>query len=260
MRVNRLVGAGVAIVLSGSLLAPAAAASPSASDAPSAAQVSEPAAKKKAKLPKCRVDDDLTRYRKLNHWRRSMLDHEVRLPSVYVPKDLVPVSRAKVGGSGKVRKIIVKNLRAMGKDARAAGAAFSVRSAYRSYATQKATFAYWRSKLGYTAALRTSARAGHSEHQLGTTIDLRAAGSTTSDFGAFARTKSGRWVAKHAWKYGFVMSYPEGKTSKTCYKYEPWHFRYVGKKTAKAVRKSGLTLREYLWREYYKPKKEKSRS
>src|SRR5690606_36094394 len=86
-----------------------------------------------------------------------------------------------------------------------------------------ATFARWQRELGYAAALRTSARAGHSEHQLGTTVDLRAAGSTTSSFSAFGRTKSGRWVAKHAWKYGFVMSYPEGQTDKTCYKFESRH-------------------------------------
>jgi D-alanyl-D-alanine carboxypeptidase len=44
------------------------------------------------------------------------------------------------------------------------------------------------------------------------------------------------------------MSYPKGKSpSKTCYKYEPWHFRYVGKDAAAAIHSSGLTLREYLW-------------
>ncbi|NLF04002.1 MAG: M15 family metallopeptidase [Actinomycetales bacterium] len=208
-----------------------------------------------SKLPKCRVADDLTRYRKLKHWGVTLVDHTLRLPKKYAPKDLVPVSRAKVAGSGSVRKIIVKDLRAMAKAARKAGAAFAVRSAYRSYASQKATFASWQRRLGYAGALKASARAGHSEHQLGTTIDLRAAGSSTSSFSAFGKTKAGRWVAKHAWKYGFVMSYPEGETDKTCYKFEPWHFRYVGKGTAKAVRKSGLTLREYLWREHHQPKK-----
>jgi hypothetical protein len=45
------------------------------------------------------------------------------------------------------------------------------------------------------------------------------------------------------------MSYPKGRTAVTCYAYEPWHYRYVGKTTAAAVRASGLTLREYLWRQ-----------
>jgi len=206
------------------------------------------------KLPKCRVDDKLTRFRKLKHWDKSLLDHTLRLPKAYAPKDLVPVSRAGVAGSGSVRKLVVKDLRAMAKAAKKAKSAFAVRSAYRSYATQRATFASWQRKLGYAGALKASARAGHSEHQLGTAIDLRAAGSTSSRFAGFEKTKAGKWVAKHAWKYGFVISYPAGMTAKTCYKFEPWHLRYVGKKTAKAVRKSGLTLREYLWRTHESPK------
>ncbi len=207
------------------------------------------------KLPKCRVDDTLTRFRKLTHWDKTLLDYTLRLPKAYAPKDLVPVSRAGVAGSGSVRKLVVKDLRAMAKAAKKAGAAFAVRSAYRSYATQRTTFASWQRQLGYAGALKASARAGHSEHQLGTAIDVRAAGSTSSRFAGFEKTKAGKWVTKHAWKYGFVISYPEGKTAKTCYKYEPWHLRYVGKKTAKAVRKSGLTLREYLWREYEAPRR-----
>ena len=45
------------------------------------------------------------------------------------------------------------------------------------------------------------------------------------------------------------MSYPKGKTTLTCYMYEPWHYRYVGRDVAAKVRASGLTLREYLWRQ-----------
>ena len=49
------------------------------------------------------------------------------------------------------------------------------------------------------------------------------------------------------------MSYPKGKTSVTCYAYEPWHYRYVGRTRAAKIRASGLTLREYLWREQNTP-------
>lgn len=209
----------------------------------------------KKKLPRCRVGDTLAKYRKPKHWKKTLLDHSLRLPAKYAPKDLVPVSRAKVSGSGSVRKIIIKDLRAMARAAKRAGAPFAVRSAYRSFATQRATFASWQRKLGYAGALRVSARAGHSEHQLGTTIDVRAAGSTSSRFSGFERTRAGKWLAKHSWKYGFVISYPEGETAKTCYKFEPWHLRYLGADTAKAVRKSKLTLREYLWRKHYRPRK-----
>ena len=40
-------------------------------------------------------------------------------------------------------------------------------------------------------------------------------------------------MAANAYKYGFIMSYPLGSVDKTCYGYEPWHFRYVGRTTAK---------------------------
>ena len=51
----------------------------------------------------------------------------------------------------------------------------------------------------------------------------------------------------HAWEYGFVMSYPRGKIDVTCYDFEPWHFRYVGRELAASIHGSGLTPREYLW-------------
>ena len=39
----------------------------------------------------------------------------------------------------------------------------------------------------------------------------------------------------------------EWSPQRTCYKAEPWHFRYVGRDAARAVRESGLSLREWLW-------------
>jgi D-alanyl-D-alanine carboxypeptidase-like protein len=102
---------------------------------------------------------------------------------------------------------------------------------------------------GYSSAIKSSARAGHSEHQLGTTLDLRSwGGSAPWYYADWGRTKAGTWLRTNAWKYGFVMSYPKGKISVTCYAYEPWHFRYVGRPMAAAIRASGLTLREYLWK------------
>ena len=53
--------------------------------------------------------------------------------------------------------------------------------------------------------------------------------------------------AGNAWKYGWVMSFPKGKRSITCFHYEPWHYRYVGREVAREIHESGLTIREYLW-------------
>jgi D-alanyl-D-alanine carboxypeptidase len=203
-----------------------------------------------AALPPCRIDDTLTQYRTLADWRRSLLDLEFRLSSTYAPADLRSTADAGLDAGQSVRKHVLADLKAMATAARAAGARLAVQSAYRSYATQKSTFEYWVNVHGWDVAIKESARAGHSEHQLGTTIDFRSYGGDAPwNYTDWATTKAGRWMKANAWRYGFVMSYPKGKTTVTCYTYEPWHYRYVGRDRAAQIVKSGLTLREFLWRE-----------
>ena len=200
-------------------------------------------------LPSCRVADTLTKQRSYAAWDRTVLDTRYRLGSSYYPTDLRSTSNAGLNSGHRVRSFVIADLKAMAKAARAAGARLAVQSAFRSYSTQKSTFAYWSRVSGYSAALKSSARAGHSEHQLGTTVDFRSyGGSAAWYYRDWGTTKAGAWLKKNAWKYGFVMSYPKGKTSVTCYSYEPWHYRYMGRAEAAKVRASGLTLRQYLWR------------
>jgi zinc D-Ala-D-Ala carboxypeptidase len=199
--------------------------------------------------PSCRYADVLTLHRAYGDWGRTLLDTILMLPRTYAPGDLVDTGTAGVNGGYRVRSLIGADLRAMATAARAAGAPIAVVSGYRSYDAQAATFQHWVSVGGYEQALRTSARAGHSEHQLGTTIDVTSAGGaapwTYADWGT---TKAGAWMRSNAWRYGFVMSYPKGAEATTCYSYEPWHYRYVGRTTAANVVASGLPLRTYLWR------------
>ena len=205
-------------------------------------------------LPSCAVADTLTQHRTLADWPRSLLDSRYRLASTYAPTDLRSTADAGLNGGYKVRAHVIADLKAMAKAARAAGARLSVQSAYRSYATQKTTFQYWVDLHGYDYALKESARAGHSEHQLGTSIDFRSYGGPAPwDLTDWATTKAGKWMKANAWKYGFIMSYPKGKTSVTCYMYEPWHYRYVGRERAIWVRASEVTLREFLWAEQTRP-------
>jgi LAS superfamily LD-carboxypeptidase LdcB len=205
-------------------------------------------------LPACKVADTLTKYRGLDHWNRSLLDPTYRLSSSYIPSSLRSTSYAGLNGGYSVRSFVIADLKAMASAARSAGARFVVRSAYRSYKTQKATFDYWVRVHGYATALKESARAGHSEHQLATTLDLGSYGGRAPwDYTDWGTTKVGSWLRGNAWKYGFIMSYPKGKTTVTCYRYEPWHFRYVGRARAATIRASGLTLREFLWREQNTP-------
>ncbi len=223
--------------------------------APSAAAVSSVALAARAAaapLPACAYKDIKTRFRGEGQWRKTLLDTRLKVGRKYAPNDLVPVSRANIAGGGKVRKVIIGDLKAMAKAARKAGKAIAVQSAYRSYSQQVSTFRYWVSVSSYQRALKVSARPGHSEHQLGTTIDVRSASSTKAPwaYDDWATTGPGRWMKANAWKYGFVMSYPKGKASRTCYSYEPWHYRYVGRARARAIHESGLTPREYLWRHF----------
>ncbi|HWJ76603.1 MAG TPA: D-alanyl-D-alanine carboxypeptidase family protein, partial [Niallia sp.] len=59
-------------------------------------------------------------------------------------------------------------------------------------------------------------------------------------------TEAGKWLVNNAHKYGFILRYPQGKEKITGYMYESWHFRYLGIQLATDVKKSSLTLEEYL--------------
>lgn len=198
-------------------------------------------------LPDCRYDDILTTPRGYGDWATTLVDTILRVPGTYAPPDLVSASRAGIAGGGKVRAVMIDDLRAMTKAAAAAGNPIGIQSAYRSYASQKDVFDSWVAQFGYQRALEVSARPGHSEHQLGLAIDFRSEPAADSLSSSWATTPAGKWMKTHAWQYGFVMSYPKGTMDVTCYAYEPWHFRYLGRDLAARVHASGLTPREYLW-------------
>lgn len=201
-----------------------------------------------APLPACAYQDVLTALRSYADWPRTLLDTIYMVSSSYAPGDLVDTSTAGLNGGYAVRGLVGSDLAALTAAARAAGVPIQVASGYRSYATQQATFDYWVSVSGYEAALRKSARPGHSEHQLGTTLDFTSAGGRPPwEYADWAATPAGAWMAANAWRFGFVMSYPRNSFATVCYDYEPWHYRYIGRDAAAQHRFSGLTLREWLW-------------
>ena len=200
-------------------------------------------------LPTCRYDDVLTARHALDAWNTSLLDTTYMLPADYHPNDLVSTSPAGAGGGHSIRRLVVSDLAAMLSAARGAGRPISIVSAFRSYAAQETTFAQNVAKYGRELALRRSARPGHSEHQLGTTIDVTHAGGAAAwNYRDWAAHPTGAWMRDNAWRYGFVMSYPKGSFATVCYDYEPWHYRYVGRPMAADLRATGLTPREFLWR------------
>jgi len=204
-------------------------------------------------LPACVVADEPALALGYDDWRFTLLDTRFALPETYEPPDLVAVATAFPAGSaaaagGRLRGLVIDDLRAMVSDALAAGHQLAVQSAYRDHRYQAETFRYWADRQGYASAMATSARAGHSEHQLGTALDLRSLdGQAAWDLEDWGTTPEGAWVSANAWRYGFVMSYPPGKQELSCYAYEPWHYRYFGKELAATIQASGLTAREVLW-------------
>lgn len=181
----------------------------------------------------------------------TVLDRSYALPADHVPSDLVAASAAGLEGSSgarRVRAILIDDLRAMRIAWLAAGLTIEVESGYRSYADQAVTFDGWVARIGHDEALARSARPGHSEHQLGTAIDVVSPG-WSGRFGDWAvDSAEGAWMAEHAWEYGFVMSYPADGLDATCYGYEPWHYRWIGREAAAEHRASGLHLRSFLER------------
>lgn len=210
-----------------------------------------------APLPACGYGDEPAPYAGVHEWRHTLLDTTFRLDADYVPDDLVELQAAlahlapgevMAAAGHRLRRSAANDLVALFQAAEAAGVQLAVQSAYRSYEYQASTFQYWTDLEGREEALRTSARAGHSEHQLGTSVDLRSRhGPPAWDLEDWATTPEGAWVMDHAHHYGFVLSYPEGEEHRSCYAYEPWHYRYLGRELAEEIHATGDPPRVYLW-------------
>lgn len=179
-----------------------------------------------------------------------LVNKEYRLPSTYAPKDLVSASGSGIvsGNSYYLRSIVINDLKNLVNDAKSDGITLTIVSGYRSYSTQLSTYNSWLKKNNYDVDYvdTFSARAGHSQHQLGTAIDFSSTEVWGDNWSLFEKTKASDWLAKNAYRYGFVISFPKGYESVTGYKYESWHYRYIGKSNALEMVNSGMILERYL--------------
>lgn len=210
------------------------------------------------------------------------------LPPDYIPKDLVNLRSLEAIRDPKacdaeqcLRREAATALRAMMAEMTARGFPGKVESAYRSYGNQCGTFQHWAKDGTFCAATEQSALPGHSQHQLGTTVDLFTEQWAKDVRGVFREgfgcTPAGKWLREHSWEHGFVMPYPihpddehprqrclaradipVGINPRTGYRFEHWHFRYVGKAPAAeffedygnsdAASPRALTLEQWLRR------------
>ena len=185
-----------------------------------------------ARFPK----DDLSLY--------YLIDKKHSVEESYVPTHLVKVQSNNAYVVNKkdiyLREDAEAALREMAGHAKADGITLDVSSTYRSYAYQKNLFDYWVKVDGLEEAERESARPGTSQHQLGCAIDF---GSIDDDYD---KTPGGQWMYKHAAEYGWSLSFPKGYEDVTGYRWECWHFRYIGIEACKFQKKWFNNVQQFM--------------
>lgn len=119
-------------------------------------------------------------------------------------------------------------------------------SGFRTIARQTTLFNNYVKRDGLEAALTYSARPGHSEHHTGLGMDITTADTELCKDPEIAAVM--QWLNDNAYKFGFILRYPEGKTEETGYIFEPWHYRYVGTELAKTLYNNGdwITMEAYF--------------
>lgn len=144
--------------------------------------------------------------------------------------------------------------RQMIDDAAAGGIELQICSSYRSKELQQTLFdnkynEYLNQGYGEDEAYEKTAKIiaipGTSEHHTGLAMDIVTPSYQTLDEG-YADTDAAKWLAANAYKYGFILRYPEDKQDITKITFEPWHYRFVGVENAEKIKNSGLCLEEYV--------------
>lgn len=180
-----------------------------------------------------------------------LVNKDYSLPDGYAPEDLVRPNVLFSFGDQDIeksylREAAAKALELMFSEGKKNGIDLFAVSGYRSYDRQVAVFNAEVSKYGEEKAVQAVAIPGSSEHQTGLSMDLSSQSANFELSEEFGETVEGKWIAENAHRYGFILRYPKGKEGITGYKYEPWHFRYVGKEAAAIIYEKQLTLEEYF--------------
>ena len=179
------------------------------------------------------------------------------LPQGYMPTDMVSLDSYGVSTLREgtmLRREAAESLARLMEAASAVGEDLIVASAYRSYEEQEAIHSELTNFHGEEAVSRISAPPGHSEHQLGTTVDFTNHEAQYRVSSAFESTNAYGWLLEHAEDYGFVQSYEKGKEQETGYQAESWHYRYVEVENARRVENANLSLQAFLAQEGILPR------
>lgn len=169
-----------------------------------------------------------------------LINKENKILDTWAPQDLVVINND-LDGKYYLRKEAADSWNTMKESALNDGIEMHVISAYRTKSYQEQLYNKYLATDPdnapyYSAAPRSS------EHELGLAIDVSYDVYLHHDL---QESTVGKWMAKNAYKYGWIMRYPDNKTDITGYIFESWHYRYVGVTLATLLQEQGLTLEEY---------------
>ena len=156
------------------------------------------------------------------------------LPYDYRPADLDTV------GEVLLRYEAALWLEQLVADAAADGVTLNPISGYRDASYQDSLYSGYVDSVGVEWADAQSAQGGFSEHQTGLAVDFSP---TTAEF---YNSPAAYWLEDNAYRYGFIIRYPDAGSDLTLYIYEPWHIRYVGTKVSSYMHDHNIvTFEEY---------------
>ena len=169
-----------------------------------------------------------------------------KLPDDYVPNDLVLVdARCSAKDGIYLRSEANDNFYKMCMNMISLNLNMKAISGYRSYEYQTKLHNDYINNDGYEAAIKYSAKPGHSEHETGLVVDVMGSNKAYTNF---SDTDEYQYILKHASDYGFIIRYDNEFV--TGYINEPWHLRYVGREVAEKLKKDNITLDEYIYLNY----------
>lgn len=165
-----------------------------------------------------------------------------KLKKEYIPHDLEIINLKYSTQNKYLKKEAKIAFEKLSEEAQLRNLSIIAVSTYRSYEYQYNLYNYYVETKGIEYADLCSARPGHSEHQTGLAIDVMG---SNNDYDLFEESVEFNWMKNNAHLYGFILRYPKGKETITGFKYEPWHYRYVGVEVATYLYQNNLTLEEY---------------
>lgn len=204
--------------------------------------------KEKKETPKPEVDPETdTRFSDTNSILL-VVNKKHKLDETYVPSDLTAAKVETNGTEWTLRKEASEAIEELFNAAKEDGIELRLGNGFRSASYQQQLYQASVDRVGQTSTDKTTARPGYSELQTGLAVAILGADTTTDFDLSFAKAKEYEWLQDNAYKYGFILRYPEGKEDITGYTYMPWQYRYVGKDTAEKIHSvdANETFEEYF--------------